>query len=381
MFYKRKLNIAFLLEKKSFFLFGPRSTGKTTLIHKTLDKDKIRVYDLLDMQVYRRLLKRPRILEEENRKERRIIVIDEIQKYPSLLDEVHRLIEEEKFRFLLTGSSARKLKRKSSNLLGGRAWRADLYPLSWVEISDFDLTKHLNQGGLPTVYTSLDYDEELRNYIGLYLKEEIKNESLTRNVPAFAEFLDAIALSSGEEINYESFSNDLQVSPSSLKNYIEILNDTLVGFPLPGYTKTKKRKAITRAKYYLFDLGVTNALCQRPFIEEKKELFGKAFEHFIILEVRSYIGYLRKDYKMNYWRSTSKFEVDLIVNGKIAIEIKSTELVQDKHLKGLRALKEEQLMERYIIISLDTNIRQTTDSIDILPWETFLKELWNGMII
>lgn len=379
MLYKRKLDLNRLLKKKSFFLFGPRATGKTTLISETLNRAK--VYDLLDSETYRRLLKRPKILEEENNLKKKIIVIDEIQKQPILLDEVHRLIQKKGHRFILTGSSARKIKKQPVNLLAGRAWQANLFPLSWWEIPQFRLVKYLNRGGLPAVYNCSDYREELNAYVSLYLREEIQNEALTRNVPAFAEFLDLIALSNGQEINYESFSKDLQISPGTLKNYIEILNDTLLGFPLPGYTKTKKRKAITRAKYYLFDLGVTNALCRRGLIQKRSELFGKAFEHFILLEVRSYLSYSRKHMNMTYWRSTSQAEVDLIIGDKAAVEIKSTDLTQDKHLKGLRILKEEGLIKKYIVVSLDREKRITKDKIHILPWETFLKKLWKGEIV
>lgn len=360
--------------QKSFFLFGPRATGKTTLIQKTLKKAK--VYDLLDSDTYKNLLKRPKILEEENRQAGQVIVIDEIQKQPALLDEVHRLIQKRGCRFLLTGNSSRKLKRKSVNLLAGRAWQAELFPLSWVEIPQFNLSQYLNCGGLPAVYGCSNPQEELNAYVSLYLREEIQNEALTRNVPSFAEFLDLMALSNGQEINYESFSRDLQISTGTLRNYIEILNDTLLGFPLPGYRKTKKRKATTRMKYYLFDLGITNVICQRGVIKKRSELFGRAFEHFIILEVRAFLHYSRKRLKMSYWRSTSRSEVDLIIGDKIAIEIKSTDLVQDKHLKGLRALKEEKLIKKYIVVSLDKTERTAKDEIKILPWKQFLKKLW-----
>ena len=379
MFYKRNLDLSRLLKKKSFFLFGPRATGKTTLIHQNLNNAK--VYDLLDAETYRRLLKRPKILEEENSQGKQIIVIDEIQKQPALLDEVHRLIQKKRNRFLLTGSSAKKLKRQPVNWLAGRAWQAHLFPLSWSEIPQFNLIKYLNRGGLPSIYDSSDYQEELNAYVSLYLREEIQNEALTRNIQAFAEFLDSIALSNGQEINYENLSRDLQASVGTVRNYIEILNDTLLGFSLPGYVKTKKRKAITRAKYYLFDLGVVNTLCHRGLIKKRSELFGKAFEHFIILEVRAYLSYSRNRLNMTYWRSTSQYEVDLIIGDKAAIEIKSSKLVQDKHLKGLRALKEEKLIEQYITVSFDSQERVTQDKIKILPWKKFLEKLWNGNII
>ena len=377
--YKRKLNLLALLKKKSFFLFGPRAVGKTTLVSQNLPKAK--VYDLLNTETYRRLIKRPQLLEEENRHSKKIIVIDEIQKLPSLLDEIHRLIQKRSCRFLLTGSSARKLKRGKANLLAGRAWSSSLFPLTSAEIPEFDLLKYLNRGGLPGIHKSPHYREELSAYVGLYLREEIQNEALTRNVQAFSEFLDCLALSNGQEINYESFSRDLQISPGAFKNYIQILNDTLLGFYLPGYTKTKKRKAISRSKYYLFDIGVTNTLCQRGLIREGSELFGKAFEHFIILEIRAFLSYKRKALSISYWRSTSQMEVDLIVENQLAIEIKSSKLVNEKHLKGLRALKEEALIKKYILISLDENERVTHDKICIFPWKVFLDKLWKNKIL
>ncbi len=377
MLYKRKLNLNQLLKKKSFFLFGPRGTGKTTLIDQTLPS--VKVYDLLDSSTYRRLLKQPELLEEENPK-KALLVIDEIQKLPLLLDTAHRLIQKKGCRFLFTGSSARKLKRRSVNLLAGRAWQAELFPLSYSEIPQFHLLKYLNRGGLPSIYDSAHYQEELRAYVSLYLREEIKHEALTRNIQAFAEFLDLMALFNGQEINYESFSRDLSISPNTLRNYMEILNDTLLGFFLTGYTKTKKRKAVSRSKFFLFDLGVNNILCHRGLIQKKSELFGMAFEHFIILEMRAFLSYSRKYLNMNYWRSASQKEVDLIA-GHTAIEIKATELARDKHLKGLRALKEEGLLKNYILVSLDATERTTKDNIQILPWENFLKKLWTGKIV
>ncbi len=376
MLYKRRLNLLQLAKKKSFFLFGPRSTGKTTLVHQYFPKAKI--YDLLDYQVYSNLVKRPKLLAEGSHN---LIIIDEIQKLPFLLDEVHRLIQQKNQNFILTGSSARKLKSKGVNLLAGRAWSVELFPLTFSEIPQFNLIKYLNRGGLPHIYNSSDYKEELNAYINFYLREEIKNEALTRNINAFSEFLDLIALSNGEEINYNSFSQDMQISPSTLKNYLEILNDTLLGFYLPAYTRTKKRKAISRSKYYLFDIGITNTLCQRGLIKYNGELFGKIFEHFIILEIRAFLSYNRKRLNMSYWRSTSQMEVDLIIGNRVAIEVKSSYLIQDKHLRGLRALKEEGLIQKYLVISMDRNLRITKDKIKILPWKLFLKKLWKGDII
>lgn len=376
--YPRQLNLPKLLKNKSFFLFGPRSTGKTTLIQEQLPNAQ--VYDLLDSETYARLLRRPKILEEELGTESKVVVIDEIQKLPSLLDEVHRLIQKKKITFLLTGSSARKLKKGGANLLAGRAWEAQLMPLTSAEIPEFNLLKYLNRGGLPQVYDSKEPNEELESYVSTYLREEIQAESFTRNIQGFAEFLDLAALSNGEEINFERMSSDCQVSPSTLKNYFQILDDTLIGFQLKGFTKTKKRKAISRAKHFYFDIGVTNNLCKRGQIQAKSELFGKAFEHFIVLEARAYNSYFRKQMELTYWRSTSKMEVDLIIGGKIAIEIKSTDLVQDKHLRGLRALMEEKMMSRYLVVSLDPRPRKTEDGIEIFGWKAFLADLWSGKL-
>jgi uncharacterized protein len=374
---KRILNLSNLLKRKSFFLFGPRGTGKTTLIRNTLS-DAF-VIDLLEIKTYREYLKNPSIIAEQKLKP--IVVIDEVQKLPEILDEVHRLIETRGLTFLLTGSSARKIKRGGANLLAGRAWWAQLFPLTANEIPDFELITYLNRGGLPAVYPSDDYVEELRAYTGLYLKEEIQNEALTRKIAHFSEFLDLMALSNGQEISYQSISGDCGVSANSIKNYIQILEDTLVAFQLPGYTKTRKRKSISRSKLYFFDIGVTNSLAKRGKIMPGSELFGKAFEHFIILEVRAFLSYSRKDAKMYYWRSTSQFEVDLVIDNRWAIEIKSTTLTQNKHLKGIRALKEEGDVENFAMVSCDSNERVTKDNITIFPWKRFLEKLWRGGII
>ena len=375
--YKRTLNLPSLLKKKSFFLFGPRGTGKTTLIRQTLPNAT--VIDLLEVKTYREYLTNPSVISEQRLKT--IVVIDEVQKLPDILDEVHRLIELKKLTFLLTGSSARKLKRGGANLLAGRAWWAELFPLTSREIPDFDLVTYLNRGGLPAIYPSDDYLEELRAYTALYLKEEIQNEAFTRNVAQFSEFLDLMALSNGEEISYQSIAGDCGVSAPSVKNYIQILEDTLVAFQLNAFTKTRKRKSITRSKLYLFDVGVTNSLSNRGEIMRGSELFGKAFEHFILLEVRAFISYTRKNTKMYYWRSTSRFEVDLILDNQWAIEIKSTTSVKDKHLKGIRALNEEGQIQNYAVVSCDRHERKTKDNIAIFPWKLFLDKLWNGEII
>ena len=375
--YKRILDLTNLLKKKSFFLFGPRGTGKTTLIQHTLPDAT--VIDMLEIKTYREYLKNPSIMSEQKLKP--IVVIDEVQKLPEILDEVHRLIEAEKLTFLLTGGSARKLKRGGANLLAGRAWWAELFPLTSNEIPDFDLITYLNRGGLPSVYPSNDYVEELRAYTALYLKEEIQNEALTRKVAQFSEFLDLMALTNGQEISYQSLAGDCGVSANSVKNYIQVLEDTLVAFQLKAFTNTLKRKAISRSKLYFFDIGVTNSLANRGEIMEGSELFGNAFEHFILLEVRAFLSYMRKNTKMYFWRSTSRFEVDLILENRWAVEVKGTTSIQDKHLKGIRALKEEGNIQNFAVVSCDRYERRTQDNISIFPWKLFLENLWNGKII
>jgi predicted AAA+ superfamily ATPase len=375
--FKRVLNLPNLLKNKSFFLFGPRATGKTSLFNAQLGNAK--VFDLLDAEVYNQLLRRPKIIEEALRGDagEQIVVIDEVQKLPAVLDEVHRILSKHPVRFLLTGSSARKLRHGGANLLAGRAWQAELFALCSQEIPNFDLMTYLNTGGLPAIYGNPLAHEELRGYVGTYLKEEIQAEALTRNLPAFAAFLDAMALCNGHEINFESLASDCGVSPMTLKNYISILDDTLIGFSLPGFTKTRKRKAISRAKYYLFDIGLVNHIASRGEILPKSELFGRAFEHFLLLEIRAWNSYRRHYKHLSYWRSTSQFEVDCIIGDELAVEVKATDLVQDRHLKGLRALKEEGLIKEYCVVSCDQNKRVTEDGITIYPWREFLSRLWS----
>ncbi len=374
----RKQYLPELLSKKSHFLFGARSTGKTFLINQQL-KD-IKTFSLLDNNTFSQLARRPSFLSESITKNNQSVVIDEIQKLPILLDEVQKLIQEKNIHFLLTGSSARKLKRGGANLLGGRAWVSSLFPLSYSEIPAFNLLKYINRGGLPHIYPSENHTDELKNYVSLYLREEIQAEALTRNISNFARFLDIIALQNNEELNFEGISSDTAVSGKTIQSYIQILEDTLLGFSTPAFLRTKKRKAITRSKFLLFDIGVTNTLAMRGKILPKSELFGRAFEHFLMLELRTYLSYNNVDLKLQYWRSTSKFEVDCIIGNMWALEFKSTDMISEKHLKGLKALKEEGLIKNHAIISLDPEQR-TINGIKVYPWKDFLDLLWSDKII
>ncbi len=374
----RNLNIINVLEKKSLFLFGPRSVGKTTLVRQQL-KNAV-VFDLLNENTFSDLIRHPALLGEHGDKQK-VVVVDEIQRLPKLLNQVHRLIESKGLRFLLTGSSARKLKRGAANLLGGRAWQAHLCPLVYPEIQNLDLLRYLQRGGLPYIYNSEDFVEEQNQYINLYIREEVQAEALTRNIEAFVRFLDTMGLSHGKEINFQDLSSDAGVPARTIENYISVLEDTLIGYKLPAFTGTKIRKAITRSKFYFFDVGIANHLAKRGQILPKSKDFGDAFEHFIVGEIRAYLLYNRKHDQLCYWRSTSQFEVDCIVGKKAAIEIKATELAIDKHLKGLRALKEEKLVQNFYLVSQDRQLRTTDDGILIYPWREFLESLWSGKIV
>ena len=375
--HQRIIKLPELLKKRSHFLFGPRATGKSTLIRSSLPDAK--VYDLLSADTYRRLISQPSLIEQETVADQ-TVVIDEIQKLPGLLDEVHRLIEKRKQRFLLTGSSARKLRRGSANLLAGRAFQAELFPLIRREIDQFDLVSFLNTTGLPEFYDDSLAREFLQSYLGTYLREEVQAESLVRNLAGFSRFLDVVALSNGEEINYASLASDCGVPPRTLESYFSILDDTLIGFKVQPFLKSAKRKAITRSKYWLFDCGVVNSLTRRGFIESGSELFGRAFEHFIALELRAFLSYTGSSLPLQYWRSTSQFEVDFLIGDEIAVEVKATNQVSDKHLKGLRALAEEGKIKCLGVVSQDPYYRVTQDGLHIWPWETFLDQLWTGTI-
>ncbi len=370
----RLVNIANLLTRKSFFLFGCRGTGKTSLIRTTLPD--LPRYDLLAATTFAALSRRPQLIGEENTDPTIPVVIDEIQKLPQLLDEVHRLIEERGMRFLLTGSSARKLKRGGANLLAGRAWEARLFPLVSAELKEFDLIRYLTRGGLPAVWLADEPWEELQAYVGTYLKEEIMAEALVRRIETFSAFLELCALRCTKEINFEAFGSDLAVSGKTVRNFFEVLEDTLIGFLLRPYKKTKIRKATSRAKFYLFDLGVTNSLAGRHEIPVGTETFGRAFEHFIALELRAYLSYRRLNLDLGFWRSERGHEVDFTIGSKVAIEVKATDLVQERHISGLRALQEEGIFSSYYVVSRDRTVR-SIQGITVYPWRIFLDKLWS----
>jgi predicted AAA+ superfamily ATPase len=369
------LDIARLANRKSLFLFGPRQTGKTALVRHAFPSAKI--YDLLDGDVFRALSYRPARIAEELEPGDRLVVLDEIQKLPQLLDEVHRLIEQKGIRFVLTGSSARKLRRGGVNLLGGRAPSRTLHPFTYRELrSEFQLDRALDRGLIPSIYFSESVREDLGAYVGNYLKEEIAAEALTRNVPAFSRFLEVAALCHGAMLNFSQVASDAQTPVSTVREYFHILEDTLIARPLPAWTRSRTRKAIGTAKHYFFDIGVVRHLQHRSGLQRRSPEFGEAFESYIYHELRTYIDYT-DDVPLAYWRSTSNYEVDFVLANKTAIEVKAKDPVGDRDLRGLRALREESKLKHYVAVSLEPRPR-TVDGIRILPWNEFLDRLWDG---
>ena len=390
MFIPRILSLPDLLKKKSFFLFGPRATGKSSLISEQF-KNKSLVINLLKTDEYLRLSARPQDLEAmilahenlEKTNKNHIVIIDEVQKIPMLLNEVHRLIEEKKIHFLLTGSSARTLRQKHVNLLAGRAWESHMFPLTYFELNNinkFNLYKYLQHGGLPSVYTSQEPLEELRAYVNTYLKEEIQAESLVRKIHAFTKFLQTAALTSGQILNFTQLASDVSLPMTSIREYYYLLEDTFIGFMLHPYSKTKKRKAISTAKFYFFDIGVRNYLSKIKDLPEQTELFGDAFEHFIAMELRAYIDYKRLDTELTFWRAKHGQEVDFILGDEIAIEVKSAKNIKDKHFKGLKTFSEENICSRHILISHDP-IALKYEKLEAMHWQDFLNLLWEDKII
>jgi predicted AAA+ superfamily ATPase len=372
-FVKRAADLRAWLEKKSHFLFGPRQTGKTTWIRHTLPG--VRVYDLLDSAVYLSLSQRPGRLAEELLPAEKLVVIDEIQRLPVLLNEVHRLIEGRGVRFLLTGSNARKLRRGGVNLLGGRARTRYLHPLTFHELGpQFDLARAIERGLLPSIYFSDDPKADLDAYTGTYLQQEIVAEGATRNVPAFSRFLRVAAFCNATTVNFTSVANDAQVPRTTVYEYMEILKDTLLIHEVPAWQRSKKRKPLTTSKYFFFDVGVVSAL-QGRLIRPGTPEFGAAFETWLLHELIAFRDYVSGDV-ISHWRSSSGFEVDFVLGDHTAIEIKAKEAVSDSDLRSLRALAEERQLKRYLCVSLEPRPRYLS-GITVMPWRQFLQALWH----
>jgi predicted AAA+ superfamily ATPase len=366
---------------QTFFLWGPRQTGKSSLLREAFpDATWI---DLLRTDDFVRYRTRPALLREEllEAPRSRIVVIDEVQKAPALLDEVHWLIENRRLSFALCGSSTRRVKRGHANLLGGRALRYELLGLVSEEIGqEFDVVRAVNHGFLPRHYLSDRPGALLRSYVDDYLKEEIAAEGLVRNLPAFAGFLAAAALSDGELVNYANIARECGVSGPTVREHFQILVDTLLGRFLPAYTRRPKRRVIQAPKFYFADVGVVNHLARRGRLAPGSELFGKAFESWVHHELQAYRAYHDFGFELAFWRVASGIEVDFIVDDvRVAIEAKASAQVNDGHLKGLREIaREHPRVKRRILVSLDLRARRTQDGIEILPAREFAKRLWGG---
>ena len=371
--------------KQSAFLWGPRKTGKTTYLKEAFPESLF--FDFLRTDIVLDFTKRPSLLREQILAKgpeilRAPIILDEVQKVPAVLDEVHGLIESHGLRFILCGSSTRKLKRGKANLLGGRAWRFEMFPLASVELKDLDLLRALNRGMIPSHYFQEDYQKSLAGYIQDYLKEEVFAEGLARNIPGFARFFDAMGYSHGELLNFANIGRDAGIDAKTVREYFQILVDTLLGHMVEPYKKRTSRGILTRtAKFFLFDVGVAGAVAKRHIPEEKGEAFGRAFEHFIFMELAAHSSYRELHYPIRYWRTKSGHEVDFVLgDGEIALEVKGASRVDQKELRSLAVFVEEYSPKAAILVSNEKSER-LVGKIRVMPWRAFLSELWAGGIV
>ena len=361
---------------RSAFLWGPRKVGKSWWLRSRFHERDVRTIDLLQTDVFAELASRPALLRE--RWDGRLTVIDEVQKVPALLDEVHGLMESRGASFVLTGSSARKPRRGHANLLAGRAWRFEMGPLSALEIEAFDLGRALRHGLLPPHYLSDEPERDLRGYVSDYLREEIAAEAAVRNIPAFADFLRAAALTNAELLNYTNMAAECGVSAKVVRGYVEILEDTLLGARLPPWRKTHKRRLLATDKFYLFDVGVANHLARRVPLPGSAD-WGKSFEHYILMEILNYRRYREPDLPVSYWRTAGGAEVDFVLGDMCtAVECKSSARVHAGDLRGLRTMAEEQPVQRRVVVCGEREPRRLDDGIEVLPWQIFLDRLWGG---
>ena len=365
---------------RSAFLWGPRKTGKTTLLRQQFPEACW--IDLLDYDLFLSLSQRPsslrQILEAQFSK---TVVIDEVQKVPNLMDEIHWLIENRGYQFILCGSSARKVRRGKSGLLGGRAWRFELYPLVTRELKSFDLDRALHVGLIPSHYFASYAEMDLKGYVQDYLKEEIQVEALTRNLPAFSKFLRSAAITNGMLLNYSNAARESGVSVKTIREYYQILEDTLIGRQLAPWRKTKKRRLIETAKFYFFDTGIVSNLLEQRMLVRGASEYGRAFEHFILQECWAYRHYSKLEFPISFWRTASGSEVDLILgDAEVAIEVKASVSVADR-TKGLHLFHEENKCRKSFIISKEQRPRKISSQITVLPWQNFCEMLWAGDIL
>ena len=380
MTYPRVLDIDDDLKNRSVFLFGPRQTGKTTYLRQRYPTAPF--FNLLHGEVFLRLSREPYRLRQElslHDGGESPIVIDEIQKLPVLLDEIHDLIEARGLRFIMTGSSPVKLRRGSVNLLGGRARIRRLFPLTYTEIPDWNVDRVVKYGSIPSIFLSQEPEQDLKAYCGAYLALEIQAEGIVRGIDAFSRFLQIAALSSGELVNFEAVASDAQVPARTVREYFAVLSDTLVGEIVEPYSPNRNpgRKPVSRGKFYFFDVGVANTLSLRNGIERNSEAYGRALENLIFSELRAWVSYSRNDYPVRFWRTIDGSEVDFVVGDEFAVEVKATGAVGQRDFRGLTRLSDENpALRRYLVCTEPAP--RVVDGVHVVPVEKFLAKLWSG---
>jgi len=374
-----------LPEGQSAFLWGPRKTGKTTLLRALFPRSI--VFDFLQTDLALELTRRPSLLRERllarsAQELREPVILDEVQKVPAVLDEVQWLIENKSLRFVLCGSSARKLKRGRANLLGGRAWRFELFPLVTAELREPDLLRMLNRGLLPSHYASAHWRKSLEGYVVDYLKEEVFDEGLTRNVPAFLRFFEAMGWSHGELTNFANIARECGVDSKTVKEYYQILCDTLLGRFVAPYKKRQDRQLITKAaKFYLFDVGIAGVLTHRRIEAPRGEQFGRALEHLVLMELCAHASYSELAYPISFWRTKAGREVDFVLgSGEIAVEGKGSPWVDDRDVKSLASFAEE-YKPRTSYLVCNEPVAREVGQIQVVHWRSFFEALWAGAVI
>ncbi|MBI5554975.1 MAG: ATP-binding protein [Elusimicrobia bacterium] len=364
-------------KEKSFFLFGPRGTGKTTWVKSSFPQAVF--IDLLESEIYNDLLANPQRLERFIPRDfKEWIIIDEVQRIPAILHEVHRLIEKNRYCFILTGSSARKLRQRGVNLLAGRALKYSFHPLTAVELgNDFNLQRSLKYGQLPSVYIESDPKSYLESYVETYLREEIQQEGLTRNLSAFSRFLETASFSQGAVLNASAVARECAIERKVVENYFAILDDLMIGYRLPVFTKKAKRRVIAHHKFYFFDVGVYRTVRPSGPLDLPEEMAGAALETLVFQELRAINDSLRLGYDLFYWRTADQVEVDFILYGEkgiMAIEVKRTNRITEQMTHGLKTfLKDYPQAEAYLFYGGNRPIYE--GKITILPIQEALLQL------
>ncbi|NDC39616.1 MAG: ATP-binding protein, partial [Proteobacteria bacterium] len=376
--YTRAIDIRQASATKSLLLIGPRQTGKSTLLRTTFPEADY--YNLVESDTFRELSARPELVRERLGDSTSILIIDEAQRVPDLFNECQVLLDRNpKLRIVLTGSSARALKRRGVNLLPGRIFRRELFPLVSAELGKTRIDERLVKGSLPGIIDSPLYREELRNYVSLYLDEEVRAEGLVRGIGAFARFLPIAALTHGNQVNFAKISRLSEVKVNTVRSYFDVLIDTLLGFELPAWRKSRTRKASATSKFYFFDMGVVNGILNQ--FESHAQTSGIPLEHLVLNEVRAYLSYNQLDLPIAFWRTSSGIEVDLLIGEKVAVEIKATRRAIIDDMRGLVALAEDLPHLRRILVCNEPTQRKLDNGIEIIPVEDFLVQLWNKQIV